>query len=100
MDGFLSRLRSAYPDSLFTELTAQVRPRLAAPAPPPAEAPIEPETAEAVMERRDLNGDGKLNAVELRLWLGAGAPVAPADSNGDGVWDRTELAAWLAQRKP
>jgi hypothetical protein len=100
MDGFLSRLRSAYPDSLFTELTAQVRPRLAAPAPPPAEEPKEPETAEAVMERRDLNGDGKLNAVELRLWLGAEAPVAPADSNGDGVWDRTELAAWLAQRKP
>lgn len=99
MAGWLDRLRAEHPNSLFTELTAQVRPR-AVVAAPPAEEPAEPTTTEAVMERRDLNGDGKLNALELRLWQGADAAVTAADINGDGVWDRAELAAWLAQRKP
>lgn len=102
MERFLVRLQQAYPRSLFTELALKVRPRAPVPAPEPVTAELEaaePETPEAVMERRDLNGDGKLNAVELRLWLGTELKLADFDRDGDAKLDLGEVAALLQRVK-
>lgn len=100
LDAYLNQLQQRFPDSLFTELAIQVRPKPTAAAPilPPPVA--DAETPEAVIERRDLNGDGKLNAVELRLWRGPDAKLADFDRNGDGSLDRDEVSAMMASPKP
>jgi hypothetical protein len=98
MDAYTTQLQQRFPDSLFTELAVQVRPKPVV-ASEPVPAPAEGETLEAVIERHDLNGDGKVNAVELRLWRGPEAKVVDFDRNGDGTLDREELSALLAAPK-
>ena len=52
------------------------------------------DTAAAMLKRRDLNRDGKLNLVELRLWLGPTAELRDWDRNGDRELDREEFQAF------
>jgi len=47
-----------------------------------------------MLKRRDLNRDGKLNLVELRLWLGPTAELRDWDRNGDRELDREEFQAF------
>lgn len=106
LGGYLDLLTQRHPDSLFAELARQVRPVRAASLPeavPPSDpaavtAGAIPDEADiaAVLARRDLNGDGKLNAVELRLWRGPDAKVADFDTDGDGLLDAGELGKLLA----
>ena len=49
--------------------------------------------AALVLQRRDLNRDGKINLVELRLWLGPKAELREWDQNGDRELDRQEFQA-------
>lgn len=98
LDAYATHLRQRFPDSLFTRLAAQARPKPVAPIEPAPAA--EAETAEAALERRDLNGDGKLNAVELRLWRGAETKLTDFDRNGDGLLDRSEVAELLTRPAP
>ena len=93
LDQFLAQLRTRFPDSLFTEIADSVRPA----ARPAAVAPKEAagETAAEVITRRDLNGDGKLNPIEFKLWRGPNADFKAADKNGDGQVDPTEIEALL-----
>lgn len=54
--------------------------------PTPPTGPVPPgstNTASLTLKRRDLNRDGKLNLVELRLWLGPTAELRDWDRNGD-----------------
>lgn len=98
LERYLARLRQLHPQSLFTELAQQVRPRRVEPVPGPVAtdaAGAEPDTPDSVLQRRDLNGDGKLNAVELRLWRGAELKLPDFDKDGDGKLDASEIAALL-----
>ncbi len=102
LERYLAGLLQAYPSSLFTELALQVRPRRVPPAPEPAAAETvaaEAETPDEVLQRRDLNGDGKLNAVELRLWRGAELKLANFDRDRDGKLDAGEIAALLERER-
>jgi Ca2+-binding EF-hand superfamily protein len=47
------------------------------------------------LQRRDLNRDGKINLVELRLWLGPKAELREWDQNGDRELDRQEFQAFF-----
>ncbi len=91
LDQFLAQLRTQFPDSLFTEIADSVRPvaRAAAPKEPAGE------TVAEVIARRDLDGDGKLNPIEFKLWRGPTADFKAADKNGDGQVDTAELEAVL-----
>lgn len=51
--------------------------------------------AALVLQRRDLNRDGKINLVELRLWLGPKAELREWDQNGDRELDRQEFQAFF-----
>ena len=98
LEAFASELRSRFPQSLFTEIINSVRPA-AKPGPdpaPPKEAADE--TVADVLARRDLDGNGKLNAVELRLWRGPEADLKPFDQDGDGQLDAVEIAKLLRAR--
>ena len=39
---------------------------------------------DAVFRKRDLNRDGKLSLIEVRLWLGASVNWASLDLDGNG----------------
>ncbi|MBL9174029.1 MAG: hypothetical protein JNL10_10885 [Verrucomicrobiales bacterium] len=68
-------------------------PAEASPATPRSEAsPVfaSPEAA-AVLAKRDLGKDGRLNAVEFRLWLGPRADFKSSDTNQDGHLDAGEI---------
>ena len=110
----LETLVRRFPNGLYAALATNLLPTLtgtrsAAPAvtvpstvptptptPRPDPAPAETIDAAALMERRDLNGDGKLNIVELRLWLGPKTELGVWDRNGDGAIDLTEISAVAA----
>jgi hypothetical protein len=51
--------------------------------------------ATLALQRRDLNRDGKINLVELRLWLGPKAELREWDQNGDRELDRQEFQAFF-----
>jgi hypothetical protein len=51
--------------------------------------------AALVLQRRDLNRDGKINLVELRLWLGPKAELREWDQDGDRELDRREFQAFF-----
>jgi len=70
-----------------------VAPVTAAPA---LEEPAAGGATEA-MQRRDLNGDGKLNIVELRLWLGPSTELGRWDTDHDGAVDIAELGRLLQE---
>ncbi|HTH49605.1 MAG TPA: hypothetical protein VMB21_18975 [Candidatus Limnocylindria bacterium] len=93
LDAFLTQLRAQFPDSLFTEIADSVRPAAHLVTAAPAEAG--PETVADVLQRRDLNGDGKLNPIEFKLWRGPNADFKAADKNGDGELEAAELEAVL-----
>lgn len=97
LDTFLAQLRTQFPDSLFTEIADSVRPA----AQPVAAVPMEAggETVADVLQRRDLNGDGKLNPIEFKLWRGPEADFKAADKNGDGLLDAAEMEAVLKAKK-
>jgi len=98
LEAFASELRSRFPQSLFTEIINSVRPA-AKPGPdpaPPKEAADE--TVADVLARRDLDGNGKLNAVELRLWRGPEVDLKAFDQDGDGQLDVVEIAKLLRAR--
>jgi hypothetical protein len=63
------------------------------PSIPGAPAPIPP--ALLALQRRDLNRNGKINIVELRLWLGSKADLKAWDQNGDQELDRQEFQAFF-----
>jgi hypothetical protein len=108
----LETLVRRFPTGLYTALATNLLPTLtgprsAAPAvavpstvptatPRPDPTSVDTIDAAALMERRDLNGDGKLNIVELRLWLGPKSELAGWDGNGDGAIDLTEISAVAA----
>ncbi len=51
--------------------------------------------ASRILQRRDLNRDGRLNLVEWRLWQGPKAELKAWDRNGDGELDPSEFQAYL-----
>lgn len=51
--------------------------------------------AALALQRRDLNRDGKINLVELRLWLGPKAELREWDHDGDRELDRREFQAFF-----
>jgi hypothetical protein len=63
------------------------------PSIPGSPAPVNP--ALLALQRRDLNRDGKINIVELRLWLGSKADLKAWDQNGDQELDRQEFQAFF-----
>ena len=63
------------------------------PSIPGSQAPVNP--ALLALQRRDLNRDGKINIVELRLWLGSKADLKAWDQNGDQELDRQEFQAFF-----
>jgi hypothetical protein len=69
--------------------------------PPPTNTPSIPGGPASVnpallaLQRRDLNRDGKINIVELRLWLGSKADLKAWDQNGDQELDRQEFQAFF-----
>ena len=107
LDTYLTALRQRHPDSVFTEIAKMVRPAPVAAAIPPgspalaesaAPASSAPTTAAGAAEllvRRDLDGDGRLNATEFKLWRGPDADLKPWDKNGDGFLDLLEVQALL-----
>lgn len=110
---YAALLQERHPSSIFAEVAraaigqaaaASTRPPRNGIAPkagkPAANEPIpEPElvgeTAAEVMARRDLDGDGRINPVEFKIWKGDGADFKGADSNQDGFLDLTEIEAVL-----
>lgn len=98
-------LRERFPDSVFTALATNLVVKPAVQLLPPATSttvapdtttPAAPASAAEVMVRRDLNGDSRLNIVELRLWLGPAADITKWDKNSDGAIDAEELKAVIA----
>ena len=89
----LRRLHELHPDSVFTEATrgmlapAPTENRTAPPGPRPSPA--------LVLQRRDLNNDGKISRIEFRLWLGERLRFSDFDRNGDGFIDASELPTLL-----
>ncbi len=67
--------------------------------PPTVPVPGEPDPVAAILARRDLNKDGRLNLVEWRLWHGPAAEIRGFDTDGDGHLDAAELAAALGGRE-
>ena len=57
-----------------------------------------PSDANEVLARRDLDGDGRLNPVEFRLWKGDNADFKSADMNQDGFLDAGEVKTLLKQK--
>ncbi len=109
LDTYLTALRQRHPDSVFTEIARMVRPVPAsAAASRPVALPAATTTESAfttsatsgggaaqLLLRRDLDGDGRLNATEFKLWRGPDADLKPWDKNGDGFLDLLEVQALL-----
>lgn len=113
LESNLRALVRRFPDGIYSDLASHLlASRTPVPARPASEGPetkvatpaaaVKPDDEDigAVMERRDLNGDGKLNIVELRLWLGPGMELAPWDANRDGALDRIEVEAMMRKAAP
>ena len=73
-----------------TNLTATPRGQ-----PTPASTASKDSAASRVLQRRDLNRDGRLNLVEWRLWQGPKAELKAWDRNGDGELDPEEFQTYL-----
>jgi hypothetical protein len=73
-----------------TNLTATPRGQ-----PTPASTASKDSAASRVLQRRDLNRDGRLNLVEWRLWQGPKAELKAWDRNGDGELDPEEFQTHL-----
>ena len=98
LDGYLAELREKHPDSLYTEIANGVRPTPQPAVSAPVPLVVVPVAGSAVTEllaRRDLDGDGRLNTAEFKLWRGPEADLTPFDLNSDGMLDRAELEALL-----
>ena len=109
LDSYLTALRQRHPDSVFTEIAKMVRPVPASaaasrPVALPAATTTESVSASSapsgggaaeLLLRRDLDGDGRLNATEFKLWRGPDADLNPWDKNGDGFLDLIEVQALL-----
>ena len=111
LDTYLAALRQRHPDSVFTEIAKLVRPvpaaasasasgPLATPAATTSESSspssaVSSSGAAELLLRRDLDGDGRLNATEFKLWRGPDADLKPWDKNGDGFLDLLEVEAML-----
>lgn len=95
---FLRRLHDAHPESPFAEAT---RSMLDGPAPksPTEPRPPGPETGtpnlSEILARRDLDGDGRISAVELKLWLGDRIQLPEFDRSGNGTIEPDELPRLL-----
>ncbi|MFM8879221.1 MAG: hypothetical protein ACKOKG_08825, partial [Verrucomicrobiota bacterium] len=63
--------------------------------PTPASKASKGSAASRILQRRDLNRDGRLNLVEWRLWQGPKADLKAWDGNGDGELDPAEFQAYL-----
>jgi hypothetical protein len=120
VSSYVTLLRDRFPDSAFTALADVLAPRNPIPAtaeiqtPPPTAEPPATTTAKpsdasptpaaddsiaAQFQRRDLNRDGRLSLIELRLWQGEKAVLTPHDSNHDGSLDVAETEAMLAKQR-
>jgi hypothetical protein len=86
----LDVLLRRHPDSPFAEIARRQR-RIESKPPPERTSESGAPTATNTLARRDLDGDGRLNAVELRLWLGAGTDWKRFDADGDGSIAGAEL---------
>lgn len=72
----------------------------AAPDAKPTAPPLTPDESlrvQVVLNKRDLNGDGRLNRVEFRLWLGPKSNFIQADVNQDGAIDPAEIGKVLRE---
>lgn len=106
---YAALLQEKHPTSVYAELTrglgpssreprtqvnrkilvpAEAKPVMEDPVPDPNATPSD---AAEVLARRDLDGDGRLNPVEFRLWKGDNADFKGADVNHDGFLDTGEL---------
>lgn len=103
-EAYLDTLITGYPESPLALATAglrQVRVATFNATPPeststtPPSNPPAADSAAAILTRRDLNRDGKINLIEFRLWRGPTADVQPFDANGDRQLDLTELEVLL-----
>lgn len=94
LQALLGGLHQRFPDSVFaTSTRALLAPIETKPEPlaEPAETPAD------ILIRRDLDGDGRINGAELKLWLGNAWKLSDFDVNGDGYLDASELP--LLQRQ-
>lgn len=94
LHALLARLHERHPDSPQAEATRHLRP-----TPAPATAAGLPPAVQDILRRRDLDGDGRINMIEFRLWQGPGVDLPAADRNQDAILDPPELIEFLRQPK-
>ncbi len=96
----LQALHEKYPASTYAEATRSLVPKTV-PAEAVVPAVVEPKPdaevppLERLFKRRDLDGNGKIDEMELRDWRGPDADMKDFDKNGDGVLDLAEFEAVL-----
>ncbi|MSU37073.1 MAG: hypothetical protein EXS36_18655 [Pedosphaera sp.] len=92
----LAQLHQTFPHSVFATSTRA----LLAPTTTKSDAVADPaETSADILIRRDLDSDGRINATELKLWLGDAWKLSDFDANGDGYLDASELPLLQKQIK-
>jgi hypothetical protein len=94
LDETIDLLKHRFPKSVFAELAERLRPHkaIAAAAGLPEAVPL---TALDAMKQHDVDGDGKLSAIELKVWLGDRFKLESYDADGDGKLDLQELDVLL-----
>ena len=99
---YLLQLHQVAPNSPFAMVTRSLLLSPTKPVDPLYDAkPIrEPESLASQLARRDLNGDGLINAIELRLWMGEKVDLTKYDKSGDGKLDSKELESVIRDYPP
>lgn len=92
-DALIDRLVAEFPTSPHAEAVRSLRPPSNSPRAtnaPPAESPLA-----RLFKRRDLDGNGRIDAAEFKEWRGPDAPFK--DPNNDGGLDMDEFDAVLRE---
>ncbi len=95
---WLRQLHAGHPDSAFAaatrSLVAKANPAAVEEKDAATRVPEAP-PLDRLFKRRDLDGNGKIDAAEFREWRGPDADLKAYDANGDGVLDSGEFDAAL-----
>lgn len=93
-DAFIDRLVAEFPASAHAEAVRSLRPPgSTTAAPSPTAAPAAENPLQRLFKRRDLDGNGRIDAAEFKEWRGPDATLR--DPNNDGGLDLDEFDALL-----